>query len=197
MRICIFDIETRKDPSELGPGDIGWDLLKQGKGGMSAICIYDTVTNWPHVYDDFTIETIATHLEAADIIVGYSSEQFDLPVIEGIAKRKLNIKHHYDIYEAIKKATARLGHIPRKGEYKLGVVCERTIGEKKIDSGEHAPQLSREGRFGQLFRYCMHDVWLTKKLLEHILNEGGIVGAHGTFLPLEIPECFKAQKTLS
>lgn len=187
MRTVVFDLETRKLANELSPNkDLGWDMLKRGLGGISALAIYDSIEDWIFTYDDHDIPEIAAHLESADVVVGYTSMTFDQPIVEGLLGRKLNLKLHLDIYAIIRTTLETLGHYPRKGEYKLGTVCERTLGRGKIEHGADAPKLANEGRWGRLFRYCADDVRLTRDLYRHIESEGGIVSVDQTFLPLDI-----------
>ena len=189
MRICVFDLETRKGPEELDSDrERGWDKMRRGEGGISSLAIYDSDENWTYVYDDSEIEEIAAHLEKADVVIGYSSERFDLLVVEGLLKRKLVLQRHIDLYELIKTALAKAGIKQRKGENTLGAVSLRTLGRGKIEKGEHAPQLASEGRWGRLYRYCMDDVRLTKDLYNAILFFGYVVDPHGSKLKITLPE---------
>jgi DEAD/DEAH box helicase domain-containing protein len=184
MRVCVFDIETRKLATELDPH--GWDKLKRGEGGISALAIYDSDEQWTYLYDDSEIDAIATHLESADVVVGWNSKEFDVPIVEGLAKRRLALKHHVDLLVCAKTSIAERGLPHRRGDYTLGSVSERTLGRKKLEKGEHAPVLANEGKWARLFRYCMDDVRLTRDLYNHILSEGGIISAQGTFLPVKL-----------
>lgn len=186
MKICFFDLETRKKPEELAPGNAGWDALKQGKGGISALAIYDTSDNWCHIYDDHTMDDIASHLEAADLVVGFNSEGFDIPVVEGLLGRKLILKKHIDVSLCVREAHLAINHPLRKGENTLGAISERLFGEKKLEDGKFAPDLAREGKWGRLMNYCCHDVKLTRDLYYHIEKEGGILSVGGTFIPVPL-----------
>jgi len=184
MRVCVFDLETRKLASELDPH--GWDKLKRGEGGVSALAIYDSEDKWVHLYDDTEIESVVAHLELADIVVGWNSKEFDVPVVEGLASRRLNLQKHIDLFVCTRVAITARGLPHRRGDYTLGSVSERTLGRNKLEKGEHAPVLANEGKWARLFRYCMDDVRLTRDLYKHILAEGGIISAQGTFLPLTL-----------
>lgn len=197
MRIVVFDIETRlgwedlsDDPDPQRRKEIGWARLRAGDGGISAICVYDLSEQWLYMYDDtpLSIRAAISHLEAADLVVGYRSEGFDLPCLEGVWGRRLKFKEHLDLYALIARRNARKGIVGKRGEFKLGTVCKRAFGRGKTGSGAHAPQLVKEGRFGELFNYCGHDVRLTRDLLLHIAQHGGIPNVTGSFLTLPLPE---------
>jgi hypothetical protein len=188
MRICVFDLETRVGPESLDMDrNRGWDKLRKGEGGISALAIYDSEQDWTYVYDDHDILDVAAHLESADVVVGYSSERFDLCVIEGILRRKLVLKRHIDLYELVKAGLAR-DHIPQgKGENTLGAVGTRTIGRGKIDKGEYVESLVKLGKWGRVFRYCIDDVHLTWDLFKHMAYMNSFVNINGTRTKIEMP----------
>lgn len=192
MKLVTFDIETRLGPEDLDSDrERGWEKLRNGEGGISAICIYDDEENWLYNYDDHSIESAARHLEASDLIVGFYTEKFDVPCFEGVLGRKLAIKSHYDIYTEIAAANARKGRPGRRGENTLDAVCRRTIGRGKNNHGSHVKDLIKESRYGELFNYCANDVKLTYDLFMFILDHGGVQGINNSFLPVHIPEWIK------
>jgi hypothetical protein len=191
----VFDVETRRLAQELGcdvqpcaheRNSCGWDALKNGEGGLSAIVVYDSLAQAPFLYDDHSLVACARHLEVADYVIGYNSHEFDIKPIEGILNRKLVLKNHIDIlqliWNALRQRNQRL-----KGNT-LDEVSKRTLGIGKSGAGSHAPALSDAGRFAELFQYCMDDVKLTHMLFTHIIKHGGVTAYDGSFLPLELPK---------
>jgi DEAD/DEAH box helicase domain-containing protein len=189
VRICYFDLETRKHAEDLDPQDVdlGWDRLRRGEGGVSSLAIWDSEDQWCSLYDDFTIQAAARHLELADVVVGYSSERFDVPVIEGLVGRRLALRQHYDIYTELARALAAQGFVGTKGDCTMDRITRRTLGRGKINHGSHAKELAAKGRWADLFSYCMSDVQLTRDLFLYICEHGGVIGPRG-FIALEVPE---------
>lgn len=189
-RVIYFDLETRLWAADLDPENEqhGWDLLRAGKGGASAIALYDTKTDWVHCYDDHSIVACAKHLEAADMVVGFRSEAFDIPVIEGLIGRKLALRGRYDIYEELTQQNAVRGIVGGRGDFTLDSVSKRNLGRGKVNHGSNAKMLTQRGRFGELFSYCLSDVELTRALFTRICRDGGITNLGGGFLPLPVPE---------
>ena len=111
-RILYFDLETRLLAADLNPHDreAGWAALRAGEGGISALAIFDSMLNWAYLYDDHSINAAVAHLEQADVVVGFASKTFDVPVIEGILGRKLTLNYHYDILDEASRAYAAQGH---------------------------------------------------------------------------------------
>jgi len=180
----VFDIETRMMADEL---EGGFDALKRGEGGISAIAAWDSRAAKMALYDDHEIEACALHLESADLVIGYNSLSFDIPAIEGILGRRLKLKHHLDLLTTIWDALRLRGVKQFKGN-KLNDVALRTIGRGKTGKGAHAPQLARDGRWAKLFQYCCDDTYLTLDIFKHVLENGGVIDVNGNFLPLIIPK---------
>lgn len=191
-RIVFFDIESRKWASDLRPDDneAGWDELRAGKGGASAIAVYDTRDSWLYLYDDHTVETCGRHLESADLIVGYCSKKFDVPCMEGLVGRRLRLRDSIDIYEELAKACAFRNIIGQKGDMTLDRIAKRNLGRGKIDHGYNAKELARRGMWGKLFNYCSDDVHLTHDLFWKAVVDGGLVGPGG-FVRLPLFEAFR------
>jgi hypothetical protein len=189
-RVVVFDIETRLGPDDkrFENKDMGWDALRRGEGGISAIAIWDSKDNWCYLYDDHEIEDAVAHLELADQVVGYSSENFDIPCIEGVIDRKIRIKEHIDILPIIWDAIRARDNFERMKGYKLKEVAFRCLGRGKIEHGSNVSDLLEKGRYGRVFNYCLDDVHLTRDILIFIQKEGGIVDAKGQFLALDLPK---------
>jgi len=188
--IVFFDLETRKHAEDLNPEDrdAGWDALRKGKGGISALALYDTRDNWLYLYDDFTVHDAARRLESADLVVGFCSAKFDVPVIEGLVGRALRLRYHYDIYVELSREIAQRGIRTGVGDLKLDTISRRNLGRGKIDHGSHAKELARCGRWGQLFNYCADDVHLTRDLFVKLCRDSGLSFNKGKFIPLPVPE---------
>lgn len=195
-RILFFDLETRLHAEDLHPEnrDAGWAALRSGEGGVSALAIYDSETNWCYVYDDHSIQSAVMFLEKADVVVGFASKNFDVPVIEGLIGRKLALNYHYDILEEATRAYTLSGGKRAKGDFTLDNVCKRTLGRGKIEHGSHAKQLATEGRFGELFNYCLDDVHLTHDLFQFIREHNGIVGPSKGLIHMPLPPWLTSEK---
>lgn len=187
-RVVFFDLETRKHAEDLRPDDkdAGWDELRSGKGGVSALAIYDSLDRWLYLYDDFSIQEATRRLEQADSVVGFCSTKFDAPVMEGLIGRALRLRHHYDIYVELARANADKGDRTSIGDMQLDTVSRRNLGRGKINHGSNAKELARKGRWGQLFNYCGDDVHLTYDLFIRICTDGGLINHNGKFIPMPV-----------
>lgn len=189
-RILVFDLETRKEAKDLDPTneENGWTLLREGKGGISALAVWSSNDERIHLFDDHSLLAAARYLETANVVVGFYSTHFDIPVIEGILGRKLALKYHYDVYVELAEESARRGIIPRKGDLKLDSVGRRCLGRGKSGDGSAVTRLIKEGKFGDLFEYCMQDVYLTRDIFEFMCINRGVQHLNNSFLPIDIPD---------
>lgn len=181
MRTIVWDIEIAK-PLPIKKGKPDWEAAKRGECGISAVVLWDSATERFHLYDSHSLEQCMVHLNSADLLVGFNSVEFDTRVIEAITGMEIQAQQ-FDILLATWKA---LGDKHFKG-YKLGDICHRTIGLEKSGHGEGAPSLAKQGRWGELFDYCLNDVHITKELYNHIVDTGWILDVNGLELPLDVP----------
>jgi uncharacterized protein YprB with RNaseH-like and TPR domain len=147
--------------------------------------LWDSDTNRYHIYGAENLTELAAHLNKADWLVSFNGLNFDVPCIEGVTGWEITA-NHYDILDAIWKAVGK----KHKG-WGLGKVAERTVGLGKTDTGEHAPELARQGRWATLIDYCINDVHITKELFFHILLEGFVVGPDGDRVEIEVPDALR------
>lgn len=174
MKTLIWDLEIR-DPVE----DKGWEAARNGQCGISCIVIWDSDSGRYHLYDEHRLEEAVDHLNSADLLVGYNTLNFDSNVVFGVTGRFLTVPQ-YDILSKIWDALAH-----RKKGYKLDEVATATLNMGKSGNGEFATALYAQKRFGELFDYCLNDVFLTKELYNHIVDLGWIKGADGQELHIE------------
>jgi DEAD/DEAH box helicase domain-containing protein len=158
-----------------------WKAAREGKLGLSIACVYDTTDDRMYFYDEHTLSDLIHHLETADLVVSYNGQAFDLPLLEGMVGRPLDIRRHCDVLQEIWCALNG-----RYKGYKLDEVAIRTLGYGKTGSGDHAPTLFAAGRIAELVQYCSDDVYLTYVLYEHIRANGAIVDMDGNLLPMEL-----------
>lgn len=194
-RILVFDIETRVDLFAKYPDldeEEVWERMRRGEAGVGVIAIWDSVENWTYFFDDTEIDLAAAYLESADVVVGFYSKGFDLPVVESLVGRKLALRNHVDLLEDVWAALRTRDPFGRMKGYKLGDLSMRCLGRGKLEKGEHAPLLFQQGKHARAFRYCADDVRLTRDVLLYMLEHGGVIDAGGHFLSVSLPPMLSA-----
>jgi len=186
IRWVVFDCETRRLGTEFGGLD---KIREQGNWrdlGLTCMAVWDSHTQYCSVFDGFTVSEGVRMLENADCAVSFNGCGFDIPLLSDLLGRHIALNYHFDILKKIKESGCQW-----KGN-KLGEVCNRTIGLDKSGSGDHAPSLARQGRMGELFNYCLQDVYITKQLAQHIRENGWVIGPNLETVELEVPAWFRS-----
>lgn len=149
------------------------------RAGIGLACVYDLNTKQYEFYDSSNIEDLASRVEKADEVISYNGVQYDHCVLDAVLGRRVFIRREVDLWVVLK---ACMNHSWERGDWKLGAVCERTIGFTKNGNGAHAPELLGKGKIGDLTTYLINDVWLTAKLYEFITTYGYVVQPDDTIL---------------
>jgi DEAD/DEAH box helicase domain-containing protein len=97
------------------------------------------------------------------LLVGYSSNFFDLPVLAHTLELSFTEHPRVDLCEEIEGRTGR-----RVGLNTLALV---NLGKGKTGAGLEAPMLYAEKRFDELKAYCLNDVLITKELYDFVRAE--------------------------
>src|SRR3989338_1175999 len=157
MRKIVFDLETKNIFADVGGNDP--TLLD-----MSLVGVYDSETNSYSSYLQEELPRLWPILERADLVIGYNSDHFDIPLLNKYYSGDLTKIPSLDLLAEIKKV---LGHRVR-----LDSVAEATLGVKKSGHGLQAVTWWRAGEIEKIRAYCLDDVKITKELYEYALVHG-------------------------
>ena len=155
MRRITLDIETEGD--FLGNGD--FSNLE-----LTVVGIHDSDTGEFKSYLKSELNMLWPLLERADMLVGYNSEHFDVPILNKYYTGDLTKIKHIDLLKEIKNALGR--------RLKLDNVAEATLGTGKIGDGLQAQKWWEAGDVEKVRAYCLEDVRLTVALYEHAKKHG-------------------------
>lgn len=165
MRKIVFDIETSNLFSDVNSND-------PAALDLSVICIYEYSKD---SYSSFTQEELGKLwpiIEQADILIGYNSDHFDIPLLNKYYSGDLTKIKSLDILKEIKNSFGR--------RMKLDQIAEGTLRENKITNGLEATRWWNLGLKEKVIEYCMQDVKITKEVYDYarkhnklIFKEGG------------------------
>ncbi len=155
-RIVVFDIETANWFSEVGgsnPADLS----------IALVGIHDSETGYASFVQS-ELPKLWQILEKTDILVGYNSDHFDIPLLNKYYPGDLSKIKSVDL---LKEIHASLGR-----RLKLDAVADGTLKEKKLD-GKNGQSIVwwRAGEIDKVREYCLKDVELTKKIFDHALEK--------------------------
>ena len=144
--------------------------------GISVICTYDYTTDRYGAFCEDNFDDFRELVQKSNgPIVGFNSLSFDNKLC---AANSIDVSKSksYDILVEIWKSVG-LG-----SEFKftthvgfgLDAVVEANFGLGKTGHGANAPIQWQREEYGRVIRYCLDDVWLTKKVLDKIIRFGGL-----------------------
>ena len=168
MDTLVFDIETQNFFTDPGVGRDNFGALK-----ISVVCVYSYDQDKYFSFEENEMSAVAELFNTAARIVGFSSNRYDVPVLNGYFQRlRLSVenlwkKERVDLLEEIELATGNRVSLSR--------LAEANLGEKKEQSGAEAITLYREGKMDELKEYCLKDVCLTKELYDLYIKQRALM----------------------
>lgn len=164
MRKIVFDIESRNIFSDVGSADP--TLLD-----ISIVGIHDSETDKYSTFLQEELNQLWPILERADMLIGFTSEHFDLPLLNKYYPGDLSRIKHLDILKEIKTSYGR--------RMKLDQLAEGTLGKKKSGHGFDAIKWWRQGEIDKIRTYCIDDVRITKELYDYARANNKLIFKEG------------------
>lgn len=158
-RVITFDIETSNIFSEVGSSD-------PAALDLALLAIHDSKTN---SFDSFLKEDLPRLwkiLEEADVLVGYNSDHFDIPLLNKYYPGDITKIKSLDLLKEIHGAIGR--------RVKLDAIAEGTLGENKSAHGLQSIKWWREGKIDEVREYCIQDVAITRKVFDYAMKNGAL-----------------------
>ena len=156
MRTVVFDIETSNFEFTPNPADMT----------ISVVGTWDSETDSYRCFEQKEFPELWKILEKTDLLVGFNSEHFDIPILNKYYPGDLTKIRSLDLMAELYAVLGR--------RIRLDAIAEGTLGEKKIGHGSQAHQWWSQGLYDKVKEYCLKDVELTKRIFDHALKNGGI-----------------------
>ena len=173
MRYVVFDLETQNVFDDVG----SYDPVALSISVASAYD-YGTETYTTVAIDE--LQKLWPIIEAADALVGYNSNHFDIPLLNKYYPGDLNHIKSIDLLESIRLSLGR--------RLRLDTIAQATVGAKKSANGLDAVRWWREGKIDEIKKYCEQDVKVTKKVFDYAMEHGHVLfkdGARKREIPLD------------
>lgn len=155
MRVVTFDIETANWMDETGSGDPA-DLT------IAVVGIHDSETDTYSCFLEHELPELWKILERTDMLVGYNSDHFDIPLLNKYYPGDLTRIKSLDLLQEVYRALGR--------RLKLATLAEATLGEGKSGDGLQSLRWWKQGEVEKVKQYCQKDVELTKRIYEYALQ---------------------------
>lgn len=158
MRRITLDIETE--------GAFSGPMPEPSQMELTLVAIHDSEVG---TYDSFLKDDLPRLwpiLERADLIVGYNSEHFDIPILNKYYPGDLTSMPSLDLLKEVKDVLGR--------RLKLDNLLAATLGKKKSGHGLDAVKWWEAGEVEKVRAYCIDDVRLTLELYEYAKKHGSL-----------------------
>ena len=159
MRVVTFDIETANWMDETGSSDPA-DLK------IAIVGIHDSETERYENFLEHQLPNLWKILERTDLLVGFNSDHFDIPLLNKYYPGDLTRIRSLDLLQEVYKVLGR--------RLKLDTIAEATLGEKKIGDGLQSLRWWRQGEVEKVREYCQKDVELTRRIFDYALQNGSL-----------------------
>ncbi len=160
MDTLVIDIETKNTFLEVGRDN--FEKLE-----TSVIGIYSYLSNQYFSFDENQIKEAGDLIKKANLVVGFSINRFDIPVL----------KRHFDFdiysiprFDLLDEIELQLGR-----RISLNHLAKTNLGLEKTHHSLEAPVLYREGKLDELKDYCLNDVKITKELYDLAKTRGHLL----------------------
>jgi len=152
MRKVVFDIETSNQFSDVGS-------YTPEALDIAVVGVWDSENDTLSCYLEEDLPQLWPVIEKADLLIGYNSDHFDIPLLNKYYPGDLARIKSVDLLKEIKRSIGK--------RLKLDSVAEATLGINKSGHGLEALKWWREGRVEDVKRYCLDDVKITRDLYEY------------------------------
>lgn len=160
MRKIVFDIETSntfQDVESTDPADLD----------LSLIGVYDSETDEYSSYLQDELSDLWPLIEQADMLIGYNSDHFDIPLLNKYYPGDLAQIKSLDLMKEIKGSLGR--------RIKLDTIAQATLGTQKSGDGLEAIRWWRDGEVEKVRQYCLQDVKITKDIYDYAREHGHVL----------------------
>lgn len=157
MRAITFDIESISDSIVRGHVDVNEQEL-------TVVAIHDSETGTYSAYFKEELPKLWPILERADMLIGFNSDSFDIPLLNRYYPGDLSHLRSLDLLTEVQKVLGR--------RIRLQALAEATLKRGKAGDGLKAGEWWKEGKKEKVREYCIADVRLTRELFDYAVTHG-------------------------
>lgn len=157
MREITFDIETANAFPSFSRGD--YSALE-----LSVVGIHDSETDTYTAYTKDELPQLWPIIEKADVLIGFNSDSFDIPILNKYYPGDLTKIRSLDLLVEVYGALGR--------RLRLQSLAEGTLKVGKSGDGLKAIEWWAQGLVEKVKEYCIQDVRVTRGLYDYALEHG-------------------------
>lgn len=157
MRAITFDIETKS--SSLVRGRLDVSTME-----LTVVGVHDSLTGEYTSYLKEDLPKLWPIMESADMLIGFNSDSFDIPLLDRYYPGDLTKIRSLDLLVEVYKTLGR--------RIRLQSLAEATLGKGKKGDGLQAGVWWDQGLYDKVREYCIEDVRITRELYDYALQNG-------------------------
>lgn len=155
MRAITFDIESISDSVVRGHLDVNEQEL-------TVVAIHDSETGDYTSYTREELPKLWPILEKADMLIGFNSNTFDIPLLNRYYPGDLTHIRSLDLLFEVQQVLGR--------RIRLDALAQATLGKGKSGDGLKAMVWWKEGKTDLVREYCIQDVRITRELYDYAVK---------------------------
>lgn len=159
MRAITFDIETRA-------GSMARGRLDVNELELTVVGIHDSETGEYTGFFKEDLPKLWPIIEHADLLIGYNSDSFDIPLLDRYYPGDLTKVRSLDLMVEVQKVLGR--------RLRLQSLAEATLNKGKSGNGLEATVWWEEGLHDKVRDYCIDDVKITRELYDYAMKNGSL-----------------------
>jgi DEAD/DEAH box helicase domain-containing protein len=159
MRAITFDIETKAASAVRGRLDVN-------ELELTVVGVHDSESGEYTSYFKDELPRLWPIMERADMLIGYNSDSFDIPLLNRYYPGDLSKIRSLDLMVEVQKVLGR--------RLRLDSLARATLGRGKTGDGLKAVDWWAEGEYEKVREYCIEDVRLTRELYEYAMKHGAV-----------------------
>lgn len=150
--VLVIDIETKNTFADVGGQENVKDL------DCSLACLYSYNHDKYLCFREDKLKELGPVLRDARLIIGFSINRFDLPVLNKYYNFDLLKMPRIDLLDEIEESYGK--------RISLDLLAKANLGVGKTGHGLDAIEYYKKGDWDTLEKYCLQDVKLTKELYD-------------------------------
>lgn len=159
MRQITFDIETANILPSFQRGDM--TQLE-----LALVGVHDSETGEYTSYVKEELPQLWPLIERADVLIGYNSDSFDIPLLNRYYPGDLTKIRSLDLMVEVQKVLGR--------RLKLQSLAQATLGRGKGGDGLKSVEWWQQGLVDKVREYCIEDVRITRELFDYALKNNSL-----------------------
>ncbi|MBA3789307.1 ribonuclease H-like domain-containing protein [Patescibacteria group bacterium] len=156
MKAITFDIETSSSVP-LSRNDLS-------SMELTIVGVHDSESGEYTSYTKEELPKLWPLIENTDMLIGYNSDFFDIPILNRYYSGDLSKIRSLDLMVEVQKVLGR--------RLRLQTLAEATLGRGKSGDGLKAIEWWAQGLVEKVRAYCIEDVRITRELFDYAMHNG-------------------------